>query len=530
MRSRPRSARRSARPRCRSCRAPGSTFRASWQLLADGGGPSGPHGSDALARYVEEVYFENPWHDPELSRWSARTAGGSTASSAWSRDPWCCAVASRCGRRRRAIFGSEAAIRAAPRNPLIAMRLVKRFFEGPQDLSVANGANPLVQEDLGRLRRPCGAALQPGLVPPDPPGARASGAGGRTAEPALAARPARAHRRRRPGRGHAGWLAVDRMSRRSATSCRARSQAAVERLARAPGFDLTPRYEPPRSPGSWRGAGQGDRRPLPGDGGRASRRGAISAGSSTTRSASGSARWCSWSRPRAGCEAVLRAAIDDAAAQGLALLRGDVDARDLQAYRDALLPAQHRPLDAGPQPAPGDRRQRSCAADALVQRRSTASAGSGSSAGRRSERRTPRLKGAGPSPAARRGRAITNCAMRATVAKLSISRSSSSATTPKGSSMNTIRSTNIIEFENAGSRSDRRPPMAARRRTVRAGRPAMRLLDSASRHARLVGRRPHGVGSPAPPRLNTSRRATRSTLPLALAGRRSIGRQRAGSM
>ena len=35
-------------------------------------------------------------------------------------------------------------------------------------------------------------------------------------------------------------------------------------------------------------------------------------------------------------ETVLRAAIDDAATQGLALLRGDVDARDLQAYRDAL--------------------------------------------------------------------------------------------------------------------------------------------------------------------------------------------------
>jgi hypothetical protein len=33
---------------------------------------------------------------------------------------------------------------------------------------------------------------------------------------------------------------------------------------------------------------------------------------------------------------VLRAAIDDAATQGLALLRGDVDARDLQAYRNAL--------------------------------------------------------------------------------------------------------------------------------------------------------------------------------------------------
>jgi hypothetical protein len=35
-------------------------------------------------------------------------------------------------------------------------------------------------------------------------------------------------------------------------------------------------------------------------------------------------------------EAVLRAALADAAAQGLAMLRGDVDARDLQAYRDAL--------------------------------------------------------------------------------------------------------------------------------------------------------------------------------------------------
>ena len=35
---------------------------------------------------------------------------------------------------------------------------------------------------------------------------------------------------------------------------------------------------------------------------------------------------------------MLGAAIGDAAAQGLALLRGDVDASDLQAYRDALCP------------------------------------------------------------------------------------------------------------------------------------------------------------------------------------------------
>ena len=35
-------------------------------------------------------------------------------------------------------------------------------------------------------------------------------------------------------------------------------------------------------------------------------------------------------------ETVLRATITDAADQGLALLRGDADGRDLQAYRDAL--------------------------------------------------------------------------------------------------------------------------------------------------------------------------------------------------
>ena len=183
-------------------------------LLAEGGAPRGgawrdAADSDTLARYLEEVYLDNPWYDPELPSLVCADGGRIDGFLGVVARP----MLLRSGQPVRAAASSNFRVRGGDhggrRNPLIAMRLLKRFFEGPQDLSVANGANSRVQEDLGRLRRRLGGALQPRLVPADPPGARLLELADVVAEQTLATWPARAHRRRRSGGGQPAGAARD---------------------------------------------------------------------------------------------------------------------------------------------------------------------------------------------------------------------------------------------------------------------------------------------------------------------------------
>jgi hypothetical protein len=308
------------------------------ELLAEGGAPTGSGGTAELARYVEEVYFDNPWYDPELTSLVCEDGGG--------RIDGFLGVTARPmvldGQPVRAAASSNYRVRggngqAAPRNPLIAMRLVKRFFEGPQDLSVANGANPLskkIWEGSGGLSVP--------LYSLD---------WFRTIRPARALLELAAGQRTRPWPRGLRLLtdAADRIAGTRLVSQSASNQsnpafgvseltpeAAAEGLARTSGFDLKPCYDPASF--AWL-LEMCRRKALDG------RCRAMSVEDRQGRNLG----WFVYYEKRERVaevvqlvtaedrlEIVLRAAIDDAATQGLALLRGDVDARNLQAYRNAL--------------------------------------------------------------------------------------------------------------------------------------------------------------------------------------------------
>ncbi len=301
-------------------------------LLTGGGAPDDAD-PGALARYLEEVYLDHPWSDPELPSLVCVDGGRIDGFLGVVARPMLHG-----GQPVRAAASSNFRVRggpAAPRNPLIAMRLLKRFFAGPQDLSVANGANPLskkIWEGCGGIALPLYSLDWFGLIRPAR-GLLELAATSRTRPwpPGL-----------RSLADAADVVVGNRLAQRSDARATVPAvtelepQAAVDWLARAPDFDLVPRYD--AASFAWlldmcrRKAIGGRLRAM--------------AVHEPQRPVLG------WfvhyeKRARVGevvqlvaadgrLEAVLRAALADAAAQGLALLRGDVDARDLQAYRDAL--------------------------------------------------------------------------------------------------------------------------------------------------------------------------------------------------
>ena len=304
-------------------------------LFAEGGAPGDAADPDALARYLEDVYLDNPWHDPELPSLVCADGGRIDGFLGVVARPMLLR-----GQPVRGAASSNFRVRGgagAPRNPLIAMRLLKRFFEGPQDLSVANGANPLskkIWEGCGGISVPLCSLDWFRLIRP------ARG----LLELAAGSRSRPWPRGLRPLSDLADVVAGNRLARRAITDdsdavpvvAELDPQVTVERLARAPDFDLTPIYD--AASFGWLLARCRDK---------------ALGGRLRAMAVSGpQGRDLGWfvyyeKRPRVGevvqlvandgqLEAVLDAAIADAAAQGLALLRGDVDGRDLQAYRDAL--------------------------------------------------------------------------------------------------------------------------------------------------------------------------------------------------
>jgi hypothetical protein len=307
------------------------------ELLAEGGVAGGPAGPDVLARYLEQVYLANPWYDPELPSLVCAVDGRIDGFLGVVARP----MALRGGQPVRAAASSNFRVRggdrSGPRNPMIAMRLLKRFFEGPQDLSVANGATatskkiwegcggvsvPLYSLDWFWPIRPARGLLELAARQRGKPWPR--GLRGLTDAADLVAGSRLARRAMRDDRGATHVL----------TELEASS--AVERLARAPGFDLTPRYD--AASFAWLLDRCRDR--------------AIDGHLRAMAVSEPQGRDLGWfvyyeKRKRVGevvqmvagegrLEAVLRAAILDAGAQGLALLRGEVDGSDLQTYRNAL--------------------------------------------------------------------------------------------------------------------------------------------------------------------------------------------------
>ena len=215
------------------------------ELLTGGGERSGSGGQGPLCRYLEEVYFDNPWHDPELASLVCEDGSGRIDGFLGvmarpmvlnDRQPIRAATSSN--------FRVRGGGQAAPRNPFTAIALLKRFFEGPQDLSVANGANrlskriweacggvavPLYSLDWFRAIRPARAVLELAVGQrsrPLPRGVRL------LADAVDSAAGNWLMRASVPDRGGAGYDLHD-----------LDASSVIDGLAHARGFDLKPRYD-----------------------------------------------------------------------------------------------------------------------------------------------------------------------------------------------------------------------------------------------------------------------------------------------
>ena len=90
----------------------------------------------ACASYFREMLFDNPWRDPDLPSWVAEDNG---------RICGCYAVMPRRmllgGRPIRVAVGCQFLVDPDTRYLLTTLQLAKAFISGPQDLSLADGAN-----------------------------------------------------------------------------------------------------------------------------------------------------------------------------------------------------------------------------------------------------------------------------------------------------------------------------------------------------------------------------------------------------
>jgi hypothetical protein len=310
-------------------------------LLLDGAQGTDAAQRSALTGYVEEVYFDNPWRDPELPSLVCEDASGRI-------DGFLGVIprpmVGRGGQPVRAAATSNFKVRGAnpgearPRNPLAAVRLLKTFFRGPQDLSVANGANPsskkiweacgglsvpLYSLDWFRSIRPARALLELAVQQ-------------RTRPLPRGVRPLADFADLTAGRPLARHYVADG----EAAGCSLREldeETAARALAQAPGFDLRPSYEGP----GFRWLLEMSRRKAIG--------GVLRSIAVRDEARQRDIGWFVYYQKKARVaevlqlvtldgrlDTVLAAAIRDATDQGMALLRGDVDARDLQAYRDTV--------------------------------------------------------------------------------------------------------------------------------------------------------------------------------------------------
>jgi len=97
---------------------------------------SGWHSPAAYASYALEMLFRNPWVDPEIPSWIAEEDGRLVAFLG--------VVPRRMRFGERAIrvaVGCQMMVDPQKRSSFLALELLRRFFAGPQDLSVADGAN-----------------------------------------------------------------------------------------------------------------------------------------------------------------------------------------------------------------------------------------------------------------------------------------------------------------------------------------------------------------------------------------------------
>jgi hypothetical protein len=91
---------------------------------------------EAYASYALEILLRNPWVDPEIPSWVAEEDGRLVALLG--------VVPRRMrfgSRALRVAVGCQMMVDPQKRASFVAVELLRRFFAGPQDLSVADGAN-----------------------------------------------------------------------------------------------------------------------------------------------------------------------------------------------------------------------------------------------------------------------------------------------------------------------------------------------------------------------------------------------------
>jgi hypothetical protein len=309
------------------------------ELLAGRTAQEDPADHAERCRYFEDVFFSNPWHDPDLPSLVYQDETGRVDGflgvlpkpMVFEGEPVRAALA--CKLRVR-----NPAEGQGPRNPWTALRLLKRFFKGPQDLSVANPVNL----DGKKIFEACGGLAVPlyslrWFRPIRP------------ARAVLAFMEVQSNRRSRPLTllADAADLAGTRIVSRLAASrgepyalAGLDARSAVEALERAPGFDLRPHYDAPSLEWVLEMA----------------RRRAMGGCFRAAMVKDNARRDIGWFvyvqvREHVGLVlqsiavdghhgTVLRAAIEDAADRGLALLWGAVSGGDLQPYNVNRCPLQ----------------------------------------------------------------------------------------------------------------------------------------------------------------------------------------------
>ena len=104
------------------------------------------HSQAACESYFREMLFDNPWRDPELPSWVAEKDGRILGMQAVMARPMRFQ-----GRQLRVAVSCQFMVDPHRRRSLTALQLIKAYLSGPQDLSLADGANEQAQRLWIRL-------------------------------------------------------------------------------------------------------------------------------------------------------------------------------------------------------------------------------------------------------------------------------------------------------------------------------------------------------------------------------------------
>jgi hypothetical protein len=288
----------------------------------------------ALTRYWEEIYFDNPWYDPELPSLVCEGSNGQLEGFY--------------GAMPRPMVFNERPVRAVAAsnfwvrgeaggvgNPLLAMKMMKKFLAGPQDLSVANGA----AWPSRKIWEACGGVAVPvcsfdWLRPIRPAQALVELVDTQRGRPTP-----RGLRRVAAAADFLGFRLIQRYLRNQEATYtleQLEPRVAVDMVACTPGFELRPQYD--AASFGWlldmcrvSGVNEGFRAAAVRGGARSDAIGLFV----YLQHRDKVGQVVQLMAAPGHLATVLCAAITDASAHGIVLLRGEVDpAADLQAYRD----------------------------------------------------------------------------------------------------------------------------------------------------------------------------------------------------